>query len=203
MEREQFRDQLRGMRIAAMPSMSTVLALTRAVIGLRLPAPSVVTSGAFMIKKLAGTFMAVGALLAFTAPAAHAAPPEPFTINEDLDFVNGVFTFTTPSDGPLCPSGTFTDEVTVIGGLNNPALPKVNLLIKTVYTCGDGSGTFFAQKHVFLTFNEDGSDTNTGPITLKGGTGDYTGLSGHGVNNGTVTPEDIGVATISGSLKLR
>ena len=117
--------------------------------------------------------------------------------------MNEVFTFTTPPDGPLCPSGTFTDEVTVIGGLSNPALPKVNLLIETVYTCDDGSGTFFAQKHVFLTFNEDGSDTNTGPITLKGGTGDYTGLSGHGFNNGTVTPEDIGVATISGDLKLR
>jgi hypothetical protein len=168
------------------------------------PALSVMTSGASMIKKLAGTFIAVGALLAFTAPAAHAGSPEPFTITEDLDFVNEVFTFTTPPDSPLCPSGTFADEVTVVGGINVPEpLPKVNLLIKTVYTCDDGSGTFFAQKHVFLTFNEDGSDTNTGPITLKGGTGDYTGLSGHGVNNGTVTPDDIGVATISGSLKLR
>jgi hypothetical protein len=153
------------------------------------------------IKKFAGTFVAAGALLAFTAPAAHAAAPEPFIINEDLDFVNEVFTFTTPPDGPLCPSGTFADEVKAVGGVNVPTLPKANILIETVYTCDDGSGTFFAQKHVFLIINEDGSQTNTGPISFKGGTGDYAGLSGHGVDTGSVTAEQIGVATISGVLK--
>jgi hypothetical protein len=153
------------------------------------------------IKKFAGTFLAAGALLAFTAPAAHAAAPEPFIINEDLDFVNEVFTFTTPPDGPLCPSGTFADEVKAVGGVNVPTLPKANILIETVYTCDDGSGTFFAQKHVFLIINEDGSQTNTGPISFKGGTGDYAGLSGHGVDTGSVTAEQIGVATISGVLK--
>jgi hypothetical protein len=153
------------------------------------------------IKKFAGTFLAAGALLAFTAPAAHAAAPEPFIINEDLDFVNEVFTFTTPPDGPLCPSGTFADEVKAVGGVNVPTLPKANILIETVYTCDDDSGTFFAQKHVFLIINEDGSQTNTGPISFKGGTGDYAGLSGHGVDTGSVTAEQIGVATISGVLK--
>jgi hypothetical protein len=154
------------------------------------------------IKKFAGTFVAAGALLAFTAPAAHAAAPEPFIINEDLDFVNEVFTFTTPSDGPLCPSGTFADEVKAVGGVNVPEpLPKANILIETVYTCDDGSGTFFAQKHVFLTINDDGTQTNTGPITFKGGTGDYAGLSGHGVDIGSVTAEQIGIANISGVLK--
>ena len=154
------------------------------------------------IKKFAGAFVAAGALLAFTAPAAHAAAPEPFTITEQLDFVNEVFTFT--SDGPLCPSGTFTDEVKTVGGGNVPEpIPKANILIETVYTCGDGSGTFFAQKHVFLTINADGSQTNTGPIAFKGGTGDYTALSGHGVDTGSVTAEQIGVATISGVLKLK
>jgi hypothetical protein len=153
------------------------------------------------IKKFAGTFLAAGALLAFTAPAAHAAAPEPFIINEDLDFVNEVFTFTTPPDGPLCPSGTFADEVKAVGGVNVPTLPKANILIETVYTCDDGSGTFFAQKHVFLIISEDGSQTNTGPISFKGGTGDYAGLSGHGVDTGSVTAEQIGVATISGVLK--
>ena len=39
-----------------------------------------------MIKKLAGTLFAAGTLLAFAAPAAEAAPPEPFTITETLDF---------------------------------------------------------------------------------------------------------------------
>jgi hypothetical protein len=153
------------------------------------------------IKKFAGTFIAAGALLAFTAPAAHAAAPEPFIINEDIDFVNEVFTFTTPSDGPLCPSGTFAEEIKAVGGVNVPTLPKANILIETVYTCDDGSGTFFAQKHVFLIFNEDGSQTNTGPISFKGGTGDYVDLSGHGVDTGSVTPEQTAVATISGVLK--
>jgi hypothetical protein len=80
------------------------------------------------IKKFAGTFVAAGALLAFTAPAAHAAAPEPFIINEDLDFVKEVFTFTTPSDGPLCPSGTFAEEIKAVGGVNVPTLPKANRL---------------------------------------------------------------------------
>ena len=154
------------------------------------------------IKKFAGTFVAAGALLAFTAPAAHAAAAEPFIIHEDIDFDNEVFNFTT-LDGPLCPSGTFTDEVKAVGGLNVPTLPKANILIETVYTCADGSGTFFAQKHIFLTFNEDGTQTNTGPISFKGGTGDYTGLSGHGVDTGSVTAEQIAVANISGVLKLK
>jgi hypothetical protein len=155
------------------------------------------------IKKFAGAFVAAGALLAFTAQAAHAAAPEPFTIHEDIDFENEVFTFTT-LEGPLCPSGTFTDEIKAVGGVNVPEpLPKANILIETVYTCDDGSGTFFAQKHIFLTINDDGSQTNTGPISFKGGTGDYTGLSGNGVDTGTVTPEQIGDADISGVLKLK
>ena len=154
------------------------------------------------IKKFAGAFVAAGALLAFTAPAAHAAASEPFIITEQLDFVGEVFTFT--SDGPLCPSGTFLDEVKAVGGGNVPEpIPKANILIETVYTCADGSGTFFAQKHVFLTINADGSQTNTGPITFKGGTGDYTALSGHGVDTGSVTAEQIGVGNISGVLKLK
>jgi hypothetical protein len=72
----------------------------------------------------------------------------------------------------------------------------LNLLIRTVYTCADGSGTFNALKHVFITFTENGF-TNTGPIQLLGGTGAYTGLGGHGVNNGTRTG-DTGVGQISG-----
>jgi hypothetical protein len=80
---------------------------------------------------------------------------------------------------------------------------KFNLRISTVYTCADGSGTFYAQKHVFLTLNDDGSSTNTGPITFHGGTGDYTTLSGHGVDVGTASADGLGVGKISGVLKLR
>ena len=157
------------------------------------------SSGVSMIKKLVGTFIAAGALLGFTAPAAQAAPPEPFTITEALDFGAGVFTFT--ATDPLCPSGIFEDEVHAFGGINSPN-PKANFQIRTVYICDNGD-TFFAQKHVFATFNDDESSTSTGPITLKGGTGAFTGLSGHGVNNGAVDPEGIGEGNISGVLKLR
>jgi hypothetical protein len=149
-----------------------------------------------MIKKLAGTLVAAGVLLTFGAPAAQAAPPEPFTITEALNFEAGVFTFTATS--PLCPSGTFEDEVHAFGGINSPNL-KANFQIRTVYICDTGD-TFFAQKHVFA---EEESSTSTGPITLKGGTGAFTRLSGHGVNNGAVNPDSgIGAATISGVLKL-
>ena len=83
-----------------------------------------------------------------------------------------------------CPSGTFVDDVTVVAP--NPesagidASGGVNLLIRTVYTCDDGTGSFNALKNDFITFTEDGA-TGTGPIHLLGGTGAYTGLAGHGV----------------------
>jgi hypothetical protein len=160
--------------------------------------------GGTMIKinKLAGTLIAAGALLAGTAPAAHAAPPEPFTIIETIDFNTEVTTFTATS--PLCASGTFEDDVVGDRLRGHPdTTGKFNLLIRTVYTCDDGSGTFNAQKHVFITLNEDESATNTGPITFSGGTGDYTGLSGHGVDEGTATADGIGTGNISGVLSLR
>ena len=155
------------------------------------------------IKKLAGVFIASGALLAVTAPAAHAAPPEPFTITENLDFDAETFQFTT-TGGALCPSGTFEDEFIAQGG-NDTSISrasKVNLQFRTVYTCDDGSGTFFARKHVFLVLNEDESSDNSGPISFHGGTGDYTRLSGHGVDIGHAE-EGTGVGEISGVLKLR
>jgi hypothetical protein len=155
------------------------------------------------INKLAGMCIAAAALLAVTAPAAHAAPPESFTITENIDF-NSEAPRTFTATGPLCASGTFEDEVAGDRVAGHPdTTGKFNLLIRTVYTCDDGSGTFFAQKHVFITLNEDGSSTNTGPITLHGGTGDYTRLNGHGVDTGTGSTDGIGIGTISGVLSLR
>jgi hypothetical protein len=161
--------------------------------------------GGTMIKinKLAGTLIATGALLTLTAPAAQAAPPEPFTITETIDFTSQeppTFTAT----GPLCASGTFEDVVVGDRFRGNPdTTGKFNLLIRTVFTCDDGSGTFNAQKHVFVALNEDGTSSNSGPITLHGGTGEYIGLSGHGVDEGTTTADGIGTGNISGVLSLR
>lgn len=128
------------------------------------------------------------------AASAQAAAPVPFTITEQVNFATGFNTFT--ATGPLCPSGTFIDDVRVFAG-HPESTDMLNLLIRTVYTCDDGSGSFFALKHVFITFVDEDSITNTGPIQLLGGTGAYTQLVGHGVDNGASTG-DTGVGQISG-----
>jgi hypothetical protein len=147
--------------------------------------------------------VALIAPLGALAPLAVAAPAQaavlvPFTITEQINFVTGATTFT--ATGPLCPSGTFADDVKVFapspGSPGSDSSGGFNLLIRTVYTCGDGSGTFNAVKHVFITFTDDGF-TNTGPIQLLGGTGAFTDLAGHGVDNG-VTIGNTGVGQISG-----
>jgi hypothetical protein len=152
----------------------------------------------FSLVAVATLFASFGAL----APLGVAAPAQaalvPFTITEQINAATGVFTFT--ATGPLCPSGTFADDVKVFAP--TPGSPEFgrsggfNLLIRTVYTCGDGSGTFNALKHVFITFTDDGF-TNTGPIQLLGGTGAFTDLAGNGVDNG-VTIGNTGVGQISG-----
>jgi hypothetical protein len=128
------------------------------------------------------------------AASAQAAAPAPFTITEQVNFATGFNTFT--ATGPLCPSGTFVDDVNVFAG-HPDSTGKLNLLIRTVYTCDDGSGSFYALKHVFLTFTGEDSATNTGPIQLLGGTGAYTDLVGSGVDNG-VASGSTGVGQISG-----
>jgi hypothetical protein len=151
------------------------------------------------IKKFAGTFVAAGALLAFATPAAQAASPEPFTITEVVP-AGGINTFTT-TGGTLCPSGTFVDTlVHDLAGSGKKPEPKAEILVRTVYTCTDGSGVFYAQKNISAQFFLNGSSTNTGPITFHGGTGSYTDLTGHGVDNGTGLNGN-GVGDISGVLQ--
>lgn len=134
------------------------------------------------------------------AGAAQAAGPIPFTITESVDFTGGgANTFT--ATGPLCAAGTFVDDVKTQapsgGSFNGPNHSGgFNLLIRSVYTCTDGSGSFFALKHVHITFTDTGS-TNTGPIQLHGGTGAYTRLTGHGVDEGSASG-DAGTGLISG-----
>jgi hypothetical protein len=69
-------------------------------------------------------------------------------------------------------------------------------VIRTTCTCDDGSGTFEALKHVFLTFTEGGA-TNVGPMQILGGTGDYAGIAGHGVDVGV---SDDATGTAEGSI---
>jgi hypothetical protein len=132
------------------------------------------------------------------APAAQAAPPEPFTITQNIDFNTGEVSFT--ATGALCPSGTFENTREIFAG-NHESASRINIQIRTVFICDNGD-TFFAHKHVHTLINEDGSDTTTRPVILKGGTGAFTRLSGHGMDNGS-TADGIGVREISGVLKLR
>ena len=138
----------------------------------------------------------IPAALAFAAPPAVGAGVNAFTIHETIDFENEVFTFT--ASDALCPSGTFEDEVTNARAFQSET--RVNLTIETVYTCDDGSGEFYAVKHVNILFF-DNFNTNSGPVKLVGGTGAYEGLAGHGDDVGRDDGET-GIATgdISGFL---
>ena len=142
---------------------------------------------------------ALGVLVTLgTAASAQAAEPVPFTITEQINGATGVTTFT--ATGPLCPSGSFEDDVKVFAGAHSGQAQSggFNLLIRTVYTCDDGSGTFSALKNQFITRNDSGF-TSTGPIQLLGGTGAYADLVGHGVDNGSFNfGSNTGVGQISG-----
>jgi hypothetical protein len=137
----------------------------------------------FSLAAAAGA-VALLAPLGAAAPA-QAAGPVPFTINEQITLGPGgpeTETFTV-TQGPLCRSGTFVDTVL------NPPPPdqagKVTLIVRSVYTCADGSGTFNAMKELVGTPGPDGI-TSTGPIQLRGGTGAFTDLLGHGVDTGSI-----------------
>lgn len=145
----------------------------------------------------AALFGLVGPNVANAATASVSGPPQPFTITETIIPGAGVFAFT--ATGPLCPSGTFADDVSVFApSRGNSHSNGLNLLIHTVYTCADGSGTFNMLKHVFLTFTDTGF-TGTGPVEIQGGTGAYAELSGQGVDTGARVG-DQGFGTITGTV---
>lgn len=146
-----------------------------------------------VVKILTTAALSIAALAVAAGPAS-ADNPEPFTITEHVNLNGGENTFT--ATGPLCSSGVFEDTVRVVAADKGSSDRQV-LLINSVYVCDDGTGTFSALKHVVITFGTDGTFTNTGPITLQGGTGDYVGLTGHGVDVGSAAG-GTGVGNITG-----
>jgi hypothetical protein len=144
--------------------------------------------------------MGLLAVFAIAQPA-HAAENVSFTINQQIDFEAGVFTFT--ATDPLCPSGTFEDDVRVAAFAHSEQARTggFNLLIRATFTCADGSGTFDMLKHVFITFTGEDSSTSTGPVQILGGTGDFEGIIGHGVDVGHAEG-GTGVSTITGFVAL-
>jgi hypothetical protein len=143
----------------------------------------------FKLAAVAGLLTFIGA-----TPSAQAASQVPFTITEQVDFApGGINTFTATS--PLCPSGTFVDTLIAAGDVKSPT--KGIAVLRTVYACNDGTGTFNMLKHVFITVTSADSFVNTGPVQLLGGTGAYANLTGHGVDNGATTGTT-GVGSITG-----
>src|SRR4051794_13610558 len=96
--------------------------------------------------------------IAVALPLAGAAQgaQTPFTITDTIDFRTDATTFITT--GPLCASGTYTDDVGPFATPAEPSIPHssnnnhANVIIRTVFTCADGSGTFNALKHFRLAF---------------------------------------------------
>jgi hypothetical protein len=141
--------------------------------------------------------VAMLATLAAAGPA-HAAAPVPFTIADQVNFTTGVFTFT--ATGPLCASGTFEDDVKVqaVAHSEQARSGGGNVLIRSTYTCDDGSGTFNELKHLQITFTEEGF-TDAGPVEILGGIGAYAGIVGHGFGvGGTDDATGIGAGTTTG-----
>ena len=152
-----------------------------------------------MVRKSSTIIAALAACAAATVGmgSATAATQVPFTITEtNIQFFDDYDTGDFSTTGPLCPAGTFIDTYRALAGLAGQHFqhPVVTVLTETVYTCADGSGTFNMQKHIRLVALPPGID-NTGPVSLKGGTGAYIGLTGYGVDNGIN-----GVGYISGNI---
>ena len=140
--------------------------------------------------------------MAATVAPVHAAAGTAFTITETVDFSGaGHNTFT--ATGPLCPSGTFTDEPHNFAPNSDVSHAPdnsggSNIHSRSVFTCDDGSGSFYARKSQRVEFVESGIAA-TGPIQLTGGTVAYTGLRGHGVEDGTADlVVGTGVGLVSG-----
>ncbi|WP_270889599.1 hypothetical protein [Pedococcus sp. 5OH_020] len=145
-------------------------------------------------------FTLVGAL--GLAGPANAAAPAPFTMTDHVDNNTGVDTFTT--SGLLCPSGTFVDDVTAAGfpHSDHSHSEKGFVLIRSTFTCDDGSGSFTMLKHLTLTFTDTGF-TDAGPVEILGGTGTYAGITGHGFTSGGTDGETgIGGGTTTGAVQL-
>jgi hypothetical protein len=133
---------------------------------------------------------------------ATSTSPAPFTV---ADEVTGSAAPTFTSTGPLCASGTFVDDVSVLAIARSAQARSGRgfVLVRSVYTCGDGSGTFVMLKHLTLTFTDTGF-TDTGPVEILGGMDAYAGATGHGFTRGGMdAPSGLGGGTTTGAVQLR
>ena len=100
----------------------------------------------------------------------------------------GEFAFT--ASDPLCPSGTEDGPYSRRRKRSDPQSQPPDSTPST----GD-SGEHFLRPGMCSWRKRRRSSTSTGLITFHGGTGAFAGFSGHGVNNGTSSPEGNASAT--------
>jgi hypothetical protein len=138
--------------------------------------------------------LVAGVASVWLAPVAVASPPTPVTITETIDFTTDPVTATFTASAPLCPSGIFVDTVDTAGVGRGP----LNLVISSVYTCADGSGTFTLLKQIHIQFTDD-TATGTGTFVVVGGTGAYARLNGQGTDTGAIL-DGFGIGNLAGKV---
>ena len=132
-------------------------------------------------------------LLTARGSTAHASPGTPITITAQVDLSTPAATGTFVASAPLCPSGTFADDILARGG--GPS-PVTTLLIRRTHTCDDGSGTFIF--HMLGQFPRQ--DTGSTPWSVFSGTGAYTTLHGSGTSTFVLTGPTSGISTSTGEV---
>jgi hypothetical protein len=130
-------------------------------------------------------------LLTARGGTAHASPATPITITAQVDLSTPAATGTFVASAPLCPSGTFADDILARGG--GPS-PVTTLLIRRTHTCDDGSGTFIIQLIGVFT------PQFPGPWSVFSGTGAYTTLHGSGTSTFVLTGPTSGISTLIGEV---
>jgi len=136
-------------------------------------------------------------VLAF-APSARAQAP---TIVTHITFPEGEFLGTFTASAPLCPSGTFVDQVVGGGGaFDNAHVLVFAVNVRRLFTCADGTGTFTIQFHTQLTPATAAGCHESGPFAVVDGTGAYAKLRGHG--DFCLLPGDDISETFTGAFRL-
>jgi hypothetical protein len=140
--------------------------------------------------------LVIGAASVWLSPVAVASPVMHVAIHETIDFNTDPVTATFTATAPLCPAGSFVDTVERADGQGQ----VVKLVISSVYTCSDGSGTFRLLKRLTLRFVDPDSSIATGTFVVRGGTGAYAGLRGRGTDHG-IAESGQGVGILIGTVR--
>ena len=119
------------------------------------------------------------AIIAAAAPVA-AAPPEEVTLHGP-SFFDGSGTFATIDEaGLLCPSGTTSDVFKKTSPPEGQSPNVINMQIRKLFVCDDGSGSFEIKLQVQIPVSIDMDNWPTFSWVVVDGTGDYEDLKGNG-----------------------